>query len=118
MLLSAALPARLRTQSSQPSRLKDGSMSFHSVSLHPGLFGTHDRETRNRRVLVLVFAQSLTLAAGAVYPSLILQASAALPAAFQGDSQPLSFDACTVFSAADAAQVLGLPLRPITHVGA
>jgi len=82
------------------------------------LFGTHDRETRNRRVLVLVFAQSLTLAAGAVYPSLILQASAALPAAFQGDSQPLSFDACTVFSAADAAQVLGLPLRPITHVGA
>ena len=40
---------------------------------------------------------------------------AAAPA--QGDPQPVNFDACTIFSAADAAQVLGVPVRPITNVG-
>lgn len=42
-----------------------------------------------------------------------------VPAAapMQGDPQPVSFDACTIFGAADAAQVLGVPVRPITNVG-
>lgn len=39
--------------------------------------------------------------------------SAAVPA--QGD--PVDFNACTIFSAADAAQVLGVAVRPITSVG-
>jgi hypothetical protein len=35
----------------------------------------------------------------------------------QSDPQPVSFNACTIFSAADAAQVLGVPVRPVTTVG-
>jgi hypothetical protein len=34
-----------------------------------------------------------------------------------GDRQPINFDACTIFSVADAAQVLGVPVRPVTGVG-
>jgi hypothetical protein len=44
----------------------------------------------------------------------VLAAAAALA---QNDPQPLNFDACTIFSAADAAQVLGVPVRPVTNVG-
>jgi hypothetical protein len=35
----------------------------------------------------------------------------------QNDPQAVSFNACTIFSAADAAQVLGVPVRPVTTVG-
>ena len=33
------------------------------------------------------------------------------------DPQPTQFDACTLFSAADAAHILGMPVRPVTNVG-
>src|SRR5882724_1658161 len=32
------------------------------------------------------------------------------------DLQPVEFDACTLFSAAEATQILGTPVRPITNV--
>jgi hypothetical protein len=90
------------------------------MSFRSGLFDMYARCARNHYVLAPVLTLSLALAAGAAYHSFAPQASAALPAsalAVQGDSQPLNFDACTVFSAADAAQILGVPVRPITHVG-
>jgi len=40
----------------------------------------------------------------------------ATPSTSQGDPQPIIFDACTIFSAADAAQVLGVPVRPVSGV--
>jgi len=33
------------------------------------------------------------------------------------DPQPVEIDACTLFSAADAARILGMPVRPVTNVG-
>jgi len=33
------------------------------------------------------------------------------------DPQPVEFDACTLYSAAEAAQIRGTPVRPITNVG-
>jgi hypothetical protein len=33
------------------------------------------------------------------------------------DPQPVEFDACTLYSAAEAAQLLGTPVRPVTNVG-
>jgi hypothetical protein len=50
---------------------------------------------------------------------LLAAAASCVPAAApaQADPQPLIFDACTIFSAADAARVLGVPVRPITNVG-
>jgi hypothetical protein len=48
---------------------------------------------------------------------LLLAAATTAAAPPPVDPQPVEFNACTVFSAADAAQVLGVPVRPITHVG-
>ncbi|MGH9575122.1 MAG: hypothetical protein ACRD40_16530 [Candidatus Acidiferrales bacterium] len=50
--------------------------------------------------------------------ALMLMASAAsAPAAVPAQTDPVDFNACTIFSAADAAQVLGVAVRPITSVG-
>jgi hypothetical protein len=32
-------------------------------------------------------------------------------------TQPLGFDACTLFNADQAAQILGTPVRPVTNIG-
>ena len=94
-------------------------MSFHSGSFDSGRFDLHDRYTRNRRVLTLAFTSSLVLSAALAYHGLATEASAsvAVGATAQGDPQPLNFDACNVFSALDAAQALGVPVRPISNVG-
>jgi hypothetical protein len=84
------------------------------MSFHSGSFDIHARQARNYRVPVLVFAGLLALGAAA-YHSFSPQASAALPGtplAAQGRPQPEKFDGCTIFTAADAAQVLGVPVRP------
>lgn len=92
------------------------------MSFHSGSFDIQARQARNRRVFLIVFAGSLAFAAAAAYHSLAPQASAALSAApitAQGDPQPIKFDGCTIFTAADAAQILGVPVRvsPIGNVG-
>jgi len=90
------------------------------MSSHAGSFVMQTRQARNRHVLTLGFAGLLALAAVAACHCLAPRAPAALPAtppAAQGDPRPLDFDACTVFTAADAAQVVGVPVRPVTNVG-
>lgn len=85
-----------------------------------GRFDKHARYSQRQTILPLLYACALVLAALAAFNWLPPRASAAsvsTPAPAQGDPQPVSFDACTVFSAADAAQVLGVPVRPITNVG-
>ena len=85
------------------------------MSSHSGSIDMHARQARNHRFLMFVLAGSTALAAVAAYHSFTLQASAALPAAStaaQGDPQRVNFDACTIFTAADAAQVIGVPVRP------
>lgn len=47
----------------------------------------------------------------------VLTAPATNASPLSADPQPVAFNACTVFSAADAAAVLGVPVRPITSVG-
>lgn len=90
------------------------------MSFHSGSFGIHARQARNHPVLVLVTGL-LVLGAAAFYHGFTPQASAAIPIALaaQGDPQPIKFDGCTVFTSADAAQVLGVPVRtsPLGTVG-
>jgi hypothetical protein len=81
---------------------KDGIMSFHTARADA-------RHSQHRIIPALLCACLLPLAAAA---TCVL---AAAPA--QADPQPVDFDACTIFSSADAAQVLGIPVRPITNVG-
>ena len=69
----------------------------------------HPRHSQHRISPALLGACLLVLAAAAT------SVPAAAPA--QADPQPVDFDACTIFSSADAAQVLGVPVRPITNVG-
>lgn len=69
----------------------------------------HTRHTQHRIIPELVCACLSVLAAAAT------SVPAVAPA--QADPQPINFDACTIFSSADAAQVLGVPVRPITNVG-
>jgi len=81
-------------------------MSFHNDRFDRR---AHSRHSQHRIIPALLFACLLVLAAAAT------SAPAAAPA--QADPQPVDFDACTIFSSADAAQVLGVPVRPITNVG-
>jgi hypothetical protein len=48
---------------------------------------------------------------------LALTASTIAAARAPVDPRPVAFNACTIFSAADATAVLGVPVRPITSVG-
>lgn len=72
------------------------------------------------RIVQALFAVAVfVLAAAGLYSSFSLQVSASSRAAAvpaQSDPQPVAFDACTMFSAADAAQVLGVPVRPVVNV--
>jgi hypothetical protein len=80
----------------------------------------HARFNAYRIIPALVFACLFVIAATRGNNGLTPKASATpVPDTRpgQGDPQPVSFDACTIFSAADAAQVLGVPVRPITNVG-
>jgi hypothetical protein len=85
---------------------KDGIMAFHAASFDRH---AHSRHSQHRIIPALLCACLLLLAAAATC------VPAAAPA--QADPQPVNFDACTIFSSADAAQVLGVPVRPITNVG-
>jgi hypothetical protein len=95
---------------------KDATMSFHS-----GRFDMyfHVWRSQSRIVSGLVLACSLVLSFAC--SKSFAPAASATPASTrnmaQGDPQPLNFDACTIFSAADAAQILGVPVRPVTNVG-
>jgi hypothetical protein len=80
------------------------------MSFHTDRFDRHaySRHSQLRTISALVCPCLLVLAAAAI----------SLPAAPpQADPQPVNFDACTIFSSTDAAQVLGVPVRPITNVG-
>lgn len=81
-------------------------MSFQAARFHRH---AHSRQTQHRIIAPLLCACLLVLAAAAT----------SVPAAAPGqtDPQPVNFDACTIFSSADASQVLGVPVRPITNVG-
>ena len=81
-------------------------MSFHAVRFRRH---AHSRRSQQRINPALLCVCLLVLAAAAT------SVPAAAPA--QGDPQPVNFDACTIFSSADAAQVLSAPVRPITNVG-
>jgi hypothetical protein len=81
-------------------------MSSHNVRFDRH---AHFRRHQYRIVPALLCVCFLVLAAAATI------VPAAAPA--QADPQPVDFDACTIFSSADAAQVLGVPVRPITNVG-
>jgi hypothetical protein len=48
---------------------------------------------------------------------MLMALAVSIPAAVPPQGDPVDFNACTVFSAADAAQVLGVAVRPITSVG-
>src|SRR5262245_9364265 len=89
------------------------------MSSHSGSFDTHARQARNHPVWMLILAGSLATAVTIACHSFTPRASAltAASSAAQSDPQPLNFDACSVFSAADAAQILGVPVRPVTHTG-
>jgi hypothetical protein len=81
-------------------------MCFHNARFDRH---AHSRHSQHRIIPALLCASLLVLAAAAT------SVPAAPPA--QADPQPLDFDACTIFSSADAAQVLGVPVRPVTNVG-
>jgi hypothetical protein len=98
-LLPRCLIARLTAK-------KDGIMSFHTARFDRH---AHARHSQYRISPALVRACLLVLAAAATsFPA---------TAPSQADPQPVNFDACTIFSSADAAQVLGILVRPITNVG-
>jgi len=104
--IAAALSAHHRIAKLFP---KDATMSFHT-----GRFDMHDHVWRGPYsargltcwllVLSIACAKSFTPPASAT--------PAATPITAQGDPQPLNFDACSIFSAADAAQIVGVPVRP------
>src|ERR1700676_2204433 len=81
-------------------------MSFHTARVDRH---AHARRSQHWIIPTLLCACLLVLATAAT------SVPAAAPA--QADPQPVDFDACIIFSSADAAQVLGVPVRPITNVG-
>lgn len=80
------------------------------MSFRTAMFDSHaySRHSQDRTSPVLLCACLIVLAAAT-------SVAAAAPA--QADPQPVDFDACTIFTPTDAAQVLGVPVRPITNVG-
>ena len=95
------------------------------MSLHNARFGrhAHSRDSQQRIIPALLCACLFVLAASAASVTTPVRAAAHTlkllprPTAGQGDPQPVDFDACTIFSSADASQVLGVAVRPITNVG-
>jgi hypothetical protein len=90
------------------------------MSLHNARFGRHAqaRQSQHGIIPALLCACALVLAAAATSVTTPVRAAAhKLKLSGQADPQPVDFDACTIFSAADAAQVLGVAVRPITNVG-
>src|SRR5437588_4668395 len=81
-------------------------MSSHNATFDRHV---HFRCSQHRIIPALLCVCFLVLAAAATI------VPAAAPA--QADPQPVDFDSRTIFSSADAAQVLGVPVRPITNVG-
>lgn len=80
------------------------------MSLRAARFDRHARSGHRQHpsISALVCACLLVLAAAVI----------SVPATpRQADPQPVDFNACTIFSSADAAQVLGAPVRPVTNVG-
>jgi hypothetical protein len=91
------------------------------MSFHSGRFDRYVRIWRSPyRIVSAVFFACLLLGLSAAYSKTVVPPPFATPISAadlsQGDPQPLNFDACTIFSAADAAEVLGVPARPITNV--
>ena len=87
------------------------------MSFPSGRFDMHAHVRLNayRIVPSLVVACLFLIAAAPGHDGLTPKASATpvpVAAPAQGDPQPLNFDACTIFSAADAAQIVGVPVRP------
>jgi hypothetical protein len=97
----------LRCSIAKLTAKKDGEMSFHSARFDRH----HPRSQHDQHWIIpaLLCAFLLVLAAAAT------SVPATAPA--QADPQPVNFDACTIFSSTDAAQILGVPVRPITNVG-
>lgn len=90
---------------------KDATMSFHT-----GRFDMHDHVWRGQHRIAagLVLTCSLLILSIACSKSFAPPASAtpaATPITAQGNPQPLNFEACTIFSAADAAQIVGVPVQ-------
>jgi hypothetical protein len=81
-------------------------MSFHNARFDRY---ADSRDNQHRIIPALLCACLLVQAAATTF------VQSAAPA--QADPQPVDFDACSIFSSADAAQVLGVPVRPITNVG-
>lgn len=81
-------------------------MSFFAVTS-----GRHARSrySQLRNITVLLCACVLLLSGTA------FSVPAAAPA--QSDPRPVNFDACTIFTSTDAAQVLGVPVRTVTSAG-
>ncbi len=78
------------------------------------------RQMAQRGLQALFAAAVFAFAATGLYNSFSLQVSASprvIATLGQSDPQPVAFDACTIFTAADAAQVLGVPVRPVTNAG-
>jgi hypothetical protein len=91
------------------------------MPFHTARFDMRARHDQYRMVSGLACACLLVLLLVPCSKSLAPPASATpIPASAlrqAADPQPVNFDACTIFSAADAAQILGVPVRPVTSVG-
>jgi hypothetical protein len=90
------------------------------MSFQSGRFDMHARFNAYRTIPALVFACLFVIAATNSNHGVTPKVSATpVPDApiLQSDPQAVSLNACTIFSAADAAQVLGVPVRPVTTVG-
>src|SRR6476469_2163873 len=80
-------------------------MSFHAARFDKYARSLH---CQHQIIRALLCACLLVLVATAAWVS-------SAPA--QADPQPVNFDACAIFSSANAAQVPGIPVRPITNAG-